>query len=324
MNDVEVYLYDAKGHDEQLELDDVDIGQINDKHLLWVNILTRDEELLASTVAKLDLTDVPCKEVIDDCGPLVINRFETFFRFCINTVITNKNASPEKLMIDFIVGKNFVVTIHEGDVDYFAEFREREKGETQFGELDAESFVATLLDLNIVSYFLALEQLEREVDEIDEKVLTKDFETDIFLKEMVRLRRDASKLRRWLLPHREVFYALARPDFRQIAESQSFEHYKMLNQHFERAVEAIEHSRETVLSIFELFATKSAQETNNLIRKLTLFTLIVGSLGVIAGIFGMNYQLSYFEDESGFWFTVGAMAVIALSWGTIAKVKGWL
>ena len=33
MNDVKVYLYDAKGHDEQLELDDVDIGQINDKHL---------------------------------------------------------------------------------------------------------------------------------------------------------------------------------------------------------------------------------------------------------------------------------------------------
>jgi len=45
---------------------------------------------------------------------------------------------------------------------------------------------------------------------------------------------------------------------------------------------------------------------------------------VIAGIFGMNYQLSYFEAENGFWFTVGAMAVIALSWGTIAKVKGWL
>lgn len=321
---MEVYLYDAEGRDEQLDLDEVEIDEIGDKHLLWVNILTRDEKLLEAAVAKLKLTGVPCAEVIDDCGPLVINRFETFFRFCINTVVTNENASPEKLMIDFIVGENFVVTIHKGDVDYFAEFREREKGETQFGELDAESFVATLLDLNIVSYFLALDELEREIDAIDEKILIRDLETDDFLKEMVRLRRDASKLRRWLLPHREVFYALSRADFRQIAASDSFEQFKLLNQHFESAVEAIEHSRESVLSIFELYATKSTQMTNIFIQRLTFLTFLTGSLAVVAGILGMNYKATIFEAENGFWITVAAMVVLIIFSTIYARLKRWI
>ncbi len=222
------------------------------------------------------------------------------------------------------MGNNFVVTVHDGEVEYFSEFRRREKGETQWGELDAERFLAILLDLHIVSYFNAMEELERRVDKFDEKVLKTDLKPEDFLSRMVGLRADISVLRRWLLPHRDLFYALARADFQQIVESDATEEYRKLNEHFKTAVDAIEHAREMILSIFDLYAAKSAQETNSLIRKLTFFTLVVGSLGVIAGIFGMNYQLSYFETEGGFWFTVGAMVVIASTWAIIAKHRGWL
>jgi len=132
-----------------------------------------------------------------------------------------KKMPPEKIPIDFIVSKNFIITVHEGEIAYFAKFRNREKGETQLGELDAESFLATLLDLHIVSYFQAMEEIERRVDEFDEKVLKTDMETEAFLTKMVGLKGDVSKLRRWLMPHREVFYTLSRADFRQIAESDS-------------------------------------------------------------------------------------------------------
>src|SRR3546814_11899651 len=63
-------------------------------------------------------------------------------------------------------------------------------------------------------------------------------ETDAFLNEMVRLRGDVSKLRRWLLPHRDVLYALSRDDFQQIAESDSRDQYRHLNGHFDNAVDA--------------------------------------------------------------------------------------
>lgn len=324
MEDVKAYLYDAAGHDEEVSLDETDVEQLEENQLLWVNVLRRDETLLDKVTSSLKVENVPCKSVVKDTGRLDIDRFETFFRFCVDSVITKENASPERLMVDYIVGKNFVVTIHEGEVEYFSEFRNREKGETPFGELDAESFLATLLDLNVVSYFHAIDEVERRVDETDERILKKDLETEDFLREMVRLRRDVSKLRRWLVPHREIFYSLSRADFHQIAESDLSEQYKMLNQHFESAVDAVENARETVLSVFDLYATKSAQMTNTFVQRLTFLTLLTGSLAVIAGILGMNFKAEIFDIENGFWITVGGLLLVAIGLTTFARFRKWI
>ena len=324
MEDVKVYLYDAAGRDEEIGLEDIDIEQLEEQQLLWVNVLKRDEPLLEKVTAALKVEHVPCKKVIDDSSRPDIDRFEHFFRFCVDSVVTKKNAPPERLMIDYIVGKNFIVTIHEGEVEYFEEFRRREKGETPLGELDAESFLATLLDLNIVSYFRAIEELERRVDDIDERILRKELETEDFISVMVKLRRDVSRLRRWLMPHRDIFYSLSRADFHQIAESDSGEQYKMLNQHFEGAIDAVENSRETVLSVFELFATKSAQMTNTFVQRLTFLTLLTGSLAVIAGVLGMNFKASVFEAENGFWITVAGLVFVAGGLTSFARFKRWI
>jgi magnesium/cobalt transport protein CorA len=324
MENVRAYLYDAAGHDEEVGLEEIDIDSLEENQLLWVNVLERDEDLLERVAASLKVKNVPCRAVIDDSGRPDVDRFETFFRFCVDSVVTRKDAPPARLMVDYIVGKNFVVTVHDGEVEYFKDFRKREKGETPFGELDAESFVATLLDLNIVSYFRAIEELERRVDEIDERILKKELETEDFLKEMVGLRRDVSKLRRWLMPHRDVLYSLSRADFQQIADSDSAEQYKILNQHFENAVDAVENSRDTVLSVFDLYATKSAQMTNTFVQRLTFLTLLTGSLAVIAGILGMNFKAEVFEVENGFWVTVGGLVVVAASITTFARFKRWI
>ena len=322
--DIQSFLYDAAGADTEVQPEDVDIRKLKEKQLLWINVLKRDDETLHRVAEAVKLEGVPFHAVTQTESRPRVEIYENFFRFRISSVEVKKDKRPKSVIIDYIVGRNFLVTVHEGDIGYFQEFRKREKGETNLGELDAESFLATLLDLHIVSYFQAMEEVERRVDKFDEDILKRMMNTDEFLSEMVQLRRDVSDLRRWLLPHRDVFYSLTRADFRQIAESDSVDEFSRLNEHFENACDAIEGARGTVLSIFELYSTKAAQQTNHLIRQLTFFTLVVGSLGVIAGIFGMNYQLSYFESEAGFWFTVGAMGFIAASWAVVAKIRGWL
>ena len=319
-----VYLYDAKGKDEELKIEEVNLQKLNDRQLLWIDIGERDRQMIEQIVGRLGIEDVPIHSIIKDSSRPKVDKFEDFFRFFIVSVQFDEKDKLRQLKIDFVVGKNYVISIHDGEIDYFKEFRDRENGETHIGELDAESFIATLIDLHIVSYFRALEDIENRVDRFDEKVLRADLPTDVFLSEMVALRRDVSKLRRWFLPHRDVFYSLSRPDFLPVSQSDSVEHFRMVNQHFESAVDAIEDSRQRVLSVFDLYATKSDQEMNQLIRKLTFFTFIVGSLGVIAGIFGMNYEFSYFKSELGFWVTIGLMILLAISLSIIAKVRGWL
>lgn len=318
------YLYDATGADEEIEPGEVAIAKLKENQLLWINILDKDEETLRGVAESINMRKLPAKALFESKRRPQIENFEDFFHFNIVSVKMDDDLRPERQPIDFIVGKNYIVTAHEGEVDYFIELRNREKAETMLGELDAESFLATLLDLHLVSYFQALEEIEHRVEKFDSKVLKTEMENTDFLSEMVELRADVSKLRRWLLPHRDIFYSLTRAHFQQIADSDSLEHYKMLNQHFESAVDSIESSRDAVLSIFDLYATKSAQLTNLFIRRLTFLTLVMGSLGVIAGTMGMNYKVGFFESRNGFWITIGAMVLIAVGLSIFARHKRWI
>jgi magnesium transporter len=318
------YLYDASGKDEEVQPEDVDIRKLKEKQLLWLNVKTRDEATLRRLADAVELQNIPIEAVMRTDQRPRIENYNHFFRFSISSVSMEKGKGPESVTIDFIVGRNFVVTVHEGTIDYFEEFRRREKGETRIGELDAESFLATLLDLHIVSYFQAMEEVERRVDEFDENVLKKEMDTERFLADMVKLRRNVSDLRRWLLPHRDVFYSLTRADFRQIAESDSAEEFKRLNNHFENAVDAVEKARETVLGVFDLYATKTSHRTNVFVQRLTFLTLITGSIAVIAGILGMNFKAEIFEHENGFWLTVAGLVLIAAGITAFARFRNWI
>ncbi len=322
---IDAFLYDASGTDERVELEDVDVSKLDENKLLWVSIIQRERGAIEQVCSRLKLGNIPASLRIDrkSVRPRM-HSYGSFFHFSIISVVNSESGSPEKMPIDFLVGKNYVIAIHEGPVDYFVDFQKRDFGETHFGELDAESFVATLLDLHIVSYFRALDAIEKRVDKLDALVLRRELETDEFLERMVALRNDVSKLRRWLVPHREVIYGFLRPDFQRISESDSLDVYKTISNHYENAVDAIETSRETVLGVFDLYATKSAQLMNIFIQRLTYLTLVTGSLSVIAGVLGMNYKVDFFDSPSGFWVTIGGMLIITAGMTIYARFRRWI
>ena len=321
---IKAYLYDAAGSDECVDLDAIEIRDLDGSKLLWVTVLQRDVRLVQRVASLINIAHFPIKSIFYGPSRPVLIKFDELFHFSVNSVMLHTDESPLKNPIDFIVGKNLVITIHDNEVDYFVDFRRREKGETLLGGLSSESFVATLLDLHIVSYFNALGAIERQVDKLDSRVLKKDLETDEFLTRMVTLRRDVSKLRRWLMPHRELIYSFLRADFQQIADEDTRELFKTLEAHFENAVDAIDGSRESVLGAFDLYATKSSQLTNIFIQRLTFLTLVMGTLGVVASILGMNFQLEFFSSRYGFWTTVTGMIIFTIAATIYARRRRWI
>ncbi len=310
---ISAFLYDSKGNDEEIEFGEDIYRHVSNDRLLWVTILERDRETIERVIEVLDFKNAPVEDILRHKERPKLEKFENFYRIFIVSVQAEKNNHLEIIPIDFIVKKNVIVSVHSGGVGYFEEFRDLDKGETQIGKLNAESIIASLLDLHLVGYFTAIEGLEKKVDKLDEQILTKDLSDDEFLKEILELRHKVSKLRRLLLPHRDVFYALSRPDFLPGDDSDSNEYFQKINDHFESAVASIESSRDTVLSLFNLFATKSSHNMNNLMRRLTFVTLLVGGLGAIAGIWGMNFEVGYFKAaETGFWMTMLAMGLYVL------------
>jgi magnesium transporter len=248
---ISAYLYDASGADEKVELTEEVCEQLSNEKMLWVDVSSRDRETIQKVGSILKLKNLPLSQLMSVSERAKLEKYENFYRFFIISVDTTEEDVLKPIPIDFIVGNNFVVTIHEGDVPYLIEFRELENGETRLGELDTEGFITTFLDLHLVSYFRAIERIERQVDKFDELILRTSIDNKRFLENMIKLRRKVSKLRHWFVPQRDVFYALSRPDFRPTAESEYVaDTFQNLNQHFESAIEAIENTRENGFKSF--------------------------------------------------------------------------
>ncbi len=161
---VKVYLFDKNGLDKELDFTE-DVGKkVEDNQILWVNVLERKKETVMRVLSVLKFENAPIKDILSDFERPVLERFEKFYRFFIVSINTDQSGKIEKVPIDFIVAKNTIVTVFTKEADYFDEFKNLEKGETHIGGLNTESFIASLLDLHVVSYFRAVEIIEGRVD----------------------------------------------------------------------------------------------------------------------------------------------------------------
>jgi len=324
---IRLKLFDLDGGDCEIEQSEVDLDALTERQLLWVDVEdNRDGDtaaILDGLIERLRLEDG--RRVLQslDAKPMLQN-FQDWFMVQVVAVKCTGKAQFEGRGLAIVCGNNFVVSLHRGPIEFIDELYEREHGESRIGSLRAESFTASLLDWHVDSYLHAVSSLEEEVDRLEVAILGNRIHHEC-LPELAHLRRGASHLRRMLSPHRHVFGALARPDFRPNEDRGDEKEFRALEQRFERAMDAVEMGRELVVGSFELFTTRSAQRTNETMRVLTFVTVLLGTLAVIAGAMGMNFKAPLFDTGAqGFWVTVAAMGLLALVAILLARWRKWM
>jgi Mg2+ and Co2+ transporter CorA len=137
-------------------------------------------------------------------------------------------------------------------------------------------------------------------------------------------RRYVASLRRLLGPQRSVFYGVSRPDFSQVAGTESAVHYKALERRFERTLDAVDHGRDVMQSSFDLFTTRTAETTNVLIRRLTFLSVLLGAVGASAALLGMNFPPPYAKTGEAFWAVVAILAVLVGAGVGVGRIRKWI
>ena len=96
-------------------------------------------------------------------------------------------------------------------------------------------------------------------------------------------------------------------------------------EHIQRVVHHVrrmEHGAETAVQIH---FSALGHRTNEIMRTLTALTAIFLPLNLIAGVFGMNFEfVPLIHVASGFWWTLGSMAFIAVCLGVVFWRKRYL
>ncbi|UCU99554.1 magnesium transporter CorA family protein [Acidovorax radicis] len=85
-------------------------------------------------------------------------------------------------------------------------------------------------------------------------------------------------------------------------------------EHIERVVHHVRRLEQSTETAVQMHFSVQSNRTNDIMRTLTALTAVFLPLNLIAGIFGMNFEfIPLVHKSDGFWWAMGAMALIALS-----------
>ena len=325
---VRTMLFDARARDHDVDPERIDVAALADGQLLWVDVQAKDADAavraLLPLAAKLGMDGVePAVREALDGAPRVRN-YGDWFMVQAMGVQPDAEQRMRGVALLLLCGRGLVLTAHLGQLDFLEELRERERGESHIGVLQADSFSASLLGWLVDGYLEAVSMFEADVDKLEVALLSQPRHREC-LPDLARLRRVASRLRRLLAPHRAVFAAMARPDFRPDADANADRHFRALEQRFERALDAVENARDLLVGTFELYSTRSAERTNDTMRALTFATVLLGTLAVFAGVLGMNFEVSFFKaGAQGFWIALASMTAFSALSLLVARWRRWI
>jgi len=236
-----------------------------------------------------------------------------------------EGGEPVLVPVECVLGPNWVVTAHGEKLDVLEDFRKRAAGGGQVGALDAPSFVATIAEWVVAGYFRAFEAVESELEDLDARVMS-GIPRDVtgHLARLVELRRSIGMLRRALSPHREVVVALSHPELDALSTDDSAKRFAALESRVAQALDTARETKETTFGSFDLLAARLGQRTNDIMKVLTLATVILLPSTVLAGIMGMNFQIGFFDLAWMFWTVIAAMSGIAVLVLAVARGRRWI
>lgn len=274
---VSCILYDAAGHDQKCDLRTIDVSKLTSEQLLWVDVS-------GAAATEIKTLPKPLREAARAAQQgAQLRIFDEFYRFSLPLF-----EQPGKFLT-FIVGKTWVLTIADQRESYFDEFVESDRGETLKGRLSATAFMAALLMRHYDAFRDLVLNIDRSIDKLEDSIL-RSREKRPPLNTLAELRRRVGDLRAVLSEQRAVVRGLTTPDFQAHVDESDRDFLADVDRAFERAEEDVVRARETVLGSFDLYATRVAQDTNSLLKALTIITVITGLVGAVAGIFGMNFD----------------------------------
>jgi magnesium transporter len=319
-----VLLLDADGADRDVELEQVDLGQIGDQRLLWIDLGGGEEaERLARVLEPLGLPSRTLRYVVEPLGRPRLDAYGEAMHVEVTGLRPVGEGRHEAVFLNCVVGRNWLLTSHDGPVKFLEEFRQRVRGGSELGSLDAPWLLATLLDWQVNSYQDEIANLVTMIDDLDEVVLRGTEPTEVTLDRLVRVRRRVSWLRGLLVPHQQVFLQLSRPELDLLSTSDSAAAFSALNARVAAAVDAVDSAREMLIASFDVLMTRTAQRTNDVMKVLTIASVALLPSTLIAGILGMNVSPALSIGHVLFWVIIALMAALMATAILIARRQHW-
>ena len=181
-----------------------------------------------------------------------------------------------------------------------------------------------LLDYLVDGHFEAVQDLDEQIEGLEDLLFEDDRDAiRAVQRRSYELRRDLVRLRRVVLPMREVVNTLLRRDLHVVGEP-LMPYYQDVYDHVLRATEWTESLRDLVTSVMETNLTVQGNRMNEIMKKVTSWAAIIAVPTAVTGFYGQNVPYPGYDSQAGFWTSAGIMIVLSVLLFGVFKRKDWI
>ncbi|MBI2384683.1 MAG: magnesium/cobalt transporter CorA [Elusimicrobia bacterium] len=235
--------------------------------------------------------------------------------FIVARMIELKGERLDSEQISIFLGHKTVLTFQETPGDIWDPIRSRINARgSRLRTADASFLVYTLLDAIVDHIFPVLEHYGDLLEELEARVL--EGSQAKILRDIHALKRELLLLRRALWPMRDVVHQLQSERHECLSET-TRTYMTDLYDHVVQAMDILETYREIVAGLAETHLSAVNNRLNEVMKVLTVISVVFIPLNFMAGVFGMNFE--NFPWKAPHAFEIFAISCLAI----IFAMVGW-
>lgn len=250
---------------------------------------------------------------VEEFSPKEDDRFQPYLFMVIHAVdYSRKDGVFATSELNFFLGKNFLVTYHEGPLRSVTMVEDRAVKGTIHIARAPDRVAYNLLDGIVDNYKPALEELSLEIAELEQLALqhpTKDT-----LNKILQIKKEVLHLRQIIGPQREVLARFARGEFKLI-RAHMVPYYRSVYDGLFRISEAAQAYTDSLTGILQVYLNMSSNQTGEVVKLLTLITVITTPLMMVGTWYGMNFGDQMHEMK---WPHAYQLAIVLTAGSTVA------
>jgi magnesium transporter len=322
--DVISYSADSFELDEKVSVSQLR-GYLNEDKTVWINVTgLHDTELIGAIGETFQVHPLIVEDVLNTDQRTKIEEIEGYMAFFCKMVKFNEaEENLEEEQLSMLLGKGVLITFQEAGGDVFNSVRERlNRATTKIRVRGADYLAFALLDAVVDHQFLSIEAVGDRIERITEN-LQEDPDEQIHA-ELNECKRLINRMRRIVRPMIEVSNTFEKSES-LLVQKNTIPFIKDLEDHVLQSAESIEIYKELINDELANYHAVMGAKLNDIIRVLTIFSVVFIPLTFLAGIYGTNFQylpeLEYKYAYPIFWVVLIVVAALMLYF---FKKKKWL
>jgi magnesium transporter len=240
---------------------------------------------------------------------------------------TTKDGRVISGEVDFFIGHGFLVTVHNNNLSALNKF-------FNLGKKDPNSLLSFSLESSAILLYEIIKRLigdcyslldnnSLEINQVEDLIFSSKQKEAV--KKILLLRRNIINIRKIMQNHKNILKKLTTMRSSLVDPVAIKKYYNILVEDSKRLWENLDNQKEMVEVLNSTNESLLNNQMNLIMKTLTVFSVIVFPLSLLADIFGMNaINMPLVDLKYGFWIVITIMILGSLGMVIFFKHKKWI